>query len=329
MGFLKSLFTGKEDPEKDKTENKEEKDFDMFKYDGIKAMRQGKTTFALECFKRAIEIKEDREVRENLAHIYATNDKLDEAIEQLEKLEEQYPNDIKILESLTNLCFLAEKYDLLETTCNKALEIDNTLAFPHFLLAKKAKATDDKFNAVSQSTLAIVANRNFFEAYTFRAEILKSMSQFSEAEKDVDFVLDNDTNVDEEVKLLKADICAALDKFEEAEKYYKEVIEYNPFIPKAYIGLGSILVKSKRNEEALNTIEDGIEQNSSSSELFRARAGIRLIFGDKESASEDMKRAQELIPEEEKKNQEKIVSMEDTMLNAYNAINPYQFDVKI
>ena len=50
MGLFSSLFGGNK-----KTE--EEKNFDILKYDGIRAMRIGKLAYALKCFEEATAIK--------------------------------------------------------------------------------------------------------------------------------------------------------------------------------------------------------------------------------------------------------------------------------
>ena len=45
MGIFSSLFGGNK-----KTEDNKERNFDILKYDGIRAMRIGKLTYALKCF---------------------------------------------------------------------------------------------------------------------------------------------------------------------------------------------------------------------------------------------------------------------------------------
>ena len=52
MGIFSSLFGGSK-----KTE--EEKNFDILKYDGFRAMRIGNLTYALKCFEEATAIQED------------------------------------------------------------------------------------------------------------------------------------------------------------------------------------------------------------------------------------------------------------------------------
>ena len=63
MGIFSSLFGGSK-----KTE--EEKNFDILKYDGIRAMRIGKLTYALKCFEEATAIQEDLETMNHQANCY-------------------------------------------------------------------------------------------------------------------------------------------------------------------------------------------------------------------------------------------------------------------
>ena len=61
--FLKSLFFGETD---ESEETKLNRNFDVLKYDGIKALKIGKNTYAIRCFNEALKLKEDVEVLEHL-----------------------------------------------------------------------------------------------------------------------------------------------------------------------------------------------------------------------------------------------------------------------
>ena len=54
--FLKSLFFGETD---ESEETKLNRNFDVLKYDGIKALKIGKNTYAIRCFNEALKLKED------------------------------------------------------------------------------------------------------------------------------------------------------------------------------------------------------------------------------------------------------------------------------
>ena len=63
MGFWNSLFGGETNPEEEKRAA-DERNFDLLKYDGVKAMRIGQYEYAVKCFEKALETKEDAEVRD-------------------------------------------------------------------------------------------------------------------------------------------------------------------------------------------------------------------------------------------------------------------------
>lgn len=56
MNFLKKLFAGNNEPEENVRHKNEERNFDILKYDGIRAQRIGKWIYAEKCFKEALNI---------------------------------------------------------------------------------------------------------------------------------------------------------------------------------------------------------------------------------------------------------------------------------
>ncbi len=328
MGFFKTLFTGREETPEEGHRNKEKRDFDVLKYDGIQALRMGKTDYAIMCFEHALAIDEDVDVRRGLAGAFIANDRLDCAVTQYVRLHELHPDDVAFPIELSELYFQLEDYEKMEYWCNEALKINSVSARPHYLLAKKYRVQKDCINAIVQITQAIAAEPDFLEAYLLRSQILCEMMQYAEAEKDVDFIMEH-TEANEEVLLQKASVCVGLGKYEEAQAMFGNVIDTNPFIPHAYIELSRILAEQGHVDEAVGIVEEGIEQNPDSPELFRARGGLRLLAGDKEGAAADMKKSLELNPEEGKLLNGKFTNMEDVMLEAYNQLNPYNLGVKI
>ena len=54
--FFKSFFSGKsETPESEKQKN-DQKNFEIFKYDGLRAQRMGRPDYAVKCFTEALAI---------------------------------------------------------------------------------------------------------------------------------------------------------------------------------------------------------------------------------------------------------------------------------
>ena len=60
MGFFKSLFGGSNTPETEKEKN-DKKNFEILKYDGIRARHMGKLPYAIKCFEEAVAINDEME----------------------------------------------------------------------------------------------------------------------------------------------------------------------------------------------------------------------------------------------------------------------------
>ena len=295
MGFFKTLFTGKEESKEEKQEQQKKNQFDVFKYDGIQAQRIGKLEYALECYRRALELEDDLETRIIYANALVSANELEDAIEQLEKAREMVPDNKEVLLNLAELYFQSEQYEQMEAVCNDALKLDESESATHYLLAKMYKAKGDMINAVAQCTLAISKqDEPFAEAYYLRAQLLMEMQQYTEAEADVDAILQLDEENDEYL-MLKGECCEALQKPEEAKACYLKVKELNPYITKAYIRLGAILMAQGQKEEAAKIVEEGLQ----------------------------------LAPEELKNVNGEYSNVEQEMRDAYKAMDPLGFNVGI
>ena len=79
--FFKSFFSGKsEDPENEKQKTAK-KNFEIFKYDGLRAQRMGRPDYAIKCFTEALAIEEDFETLSYLSQLYVQLTELDKARE--------------------------------------------------------------------------------------------------------------------------------------------------------------------------------------------------------------------------------------------------------
>jgi tetratricopeptide (TPR) repeat protein len=298
MGFLKKLFTGKDET----TEEKNEKNFDILKYDGIKALSSCSCNvdYAISCFIHALEIKEDSETRIYLAKAYTAKEEFESAAEQYSILQSLEPEEPLHSIQLAQVAFQMENYNLMESACNDALKINTSLAMPHYLLGMKAKAQGDMIKAIVETTQAISIKEDFYDAYMLRAQTLFAMHQFGDAEKDIDFILEH-TEPTEDTILLKAETSASLGKIDEAKELFQNIIDYNPFATQAYTGLASALMQQKKTNEALKVIDQAIEQMPENAELYNVRGGIKYLTNDKIGAVEDMRKSLELAPKEAEK----------------------------
>ena len=86
MGFFKSFFSGKpSNPEEEQQKNKQ-KNFDIFKYDGMRAQRMGRADYAIKCFQEALALQEDFETMGYLVQVYIQTNQLAEARRLLERM---------------------------------------------------------------------------------------------------------------------------------------------------------------------------------------------------------------------------------------------------
>ena len=120
MGLLSSLFGGEKKKENNQQENK---NFDILKYDGIRARNIRQLPYAIKCFEEAIALKEDAETMELLAASYIQTGKTDEARVIYNRLTEIEPENTKTLLSLAGVCFIQEDYPAMNESCEKAISL--------------------------------------------------------------------------------------------------------------------------------------------------------------------------------------------------------------
>lgn len=270
MGFFKQLFGGNaQDNSQDKQQNKD-RDFDVLKYDGVKAMNMGQADYAVKCFDKALEFHEDLEIHDYLSQIYIRADQMDKALEQLTMLHEAQPDNIRILLRMANIYYMIEDYDHMAEVSEKAKTLDAENAQAIYELARAMRGKGDMIQAVAQISQCIaLCNKAaedhaqlLKEAMLLRGTLLLKMGDQTGAEADANWLRENDSE-SEDAMMFIARVQQALGHNDEALKCYDKVISLNPF----------------------------------SVEAFRERGNLKLSMGDKQGAEEDMKSVLELDPE--------------------------------
>ena len=291
MGIFSSLFGGNKTPEENK-----EKNFDILKYDGIRAMRIGKLTYALKCFEEATAIKEDLETMQHQANTYVRMNRMDDARQLMVRMTELAPDQPLIFQSLASLCYMQEDYPAMNEACQKALALNDQDPSTYFLSAKAAVGLSNGIQAIAMLTKAIMLNEEFVEAYQMRAEILWTMRQAKDANEDIEKLLSMNPE-DENALLLKAEIMAVSGAEEQALEIIDQVLALNPFCEKAYLLKGSYFLVKQEFDKAIAVYDEAIEMNANFAQAYHERGRVKLAMGDKKGSMEDMKRAIELAPE--------------------------------
>lgn len=316
MNLLKKLFAGNNEPEENVRHKNEERNFDILKYDGIRAQRIGKWIYAEKCFKEALNIRPDLETASLLVSTSLQLNKLEQAHEVLGQMISLEPQRLQSYLDLARVCYLQEHYDDMLATAQQAAQLVPDNETPYFLQAQAYHKLGDSIHTIVALTQAISRKEDFTEAYLMRGQVLLEMKQYNEALEDVDFLLKHDS-IDEEALRLAAEVQQGLGNENEAVTYYKKVIDLNPFNEHSYEQIALILARKKEYAQAIATLDEALEINEKA-QLYQLRGKLKMDSGDKEGALADMKKALELNPESENR----ISGHFDNFDTLYKSNNP-------
>ena len=290
MGFWKTLFGGTEESPSEEKMNAEARNFDLLKYDGVKAMRIGQFDYAVKCFREALKIQEDLETRDYLQQALAHNGQIADAIRELEVLARAQPDNASLLLHMARLAFMEEDYELMANVCQKAEELDADNVLVHYLYAQACIGQGDLIGGIARLTKAIALDEEMLDARLLRGQTLLKMGELKGAQEDVDYLLAH-TEGQEDVLLLAARLAHASGNENLAIDTYGQVIDVNPFQIDAY----------------------------------RERGKLRYDAGDKQGAEEDMQKVLELNPQEmaDVSGDYSAEGIEQRVRQAYSNLNPF------
>ena len=290
MGFFKTLFGGADEaPTEEVKKSADARQFDMLKYDGVKALRMRQAEYAVKCFQEALKLKDDLEVHDYLSQAYVQTGDLHAAIGELQVLAQAQPDNVQVFEHMAHLAYMEEDYEQVNEACERGLTIDADNARLYYTLARASVAQKDFINAIAQLTKTIALDEELGDARLLRGQTLLAMGDLVSAQEDVDWLMERASD-NEDVLLLNARLAHAKGDNDEAIRLYDAVNEANPFQLDAY----------------------------------RERGRIRFEQGDKQGAEEEMKKLLEINPDElnEVNGDYKAEGMEEIMKRANSFINP-------
>lgn len=298
MGIFSSLFSSKKEETADNKSKDDQKNFDILKYDGVRAMQIRQVGYAIKCFEEALNIQEDFETMNYLMNAYTLSHELEAALEIVDRMVVMEPEDVNTHLARVNLLFMLDREADALKEAEVALTLDGENYLILFLMAKAKKATGDLLGAIADLTKAIAVKEDLTDAYHLRAEILLSMGQGKEALEDVEKMVSLSPE-EEAAYLLRGRIYEHLADTEAAENDYRLVLELNPFNENAYLSLAALLMKQQRQEEALEVYNEAIEHNGQFAKAYAERGRLKNETGDKEGALADLKISIELDPDGE------------------------------
>ena len=295
MGFFKHLFSGKSQSPEVEQQQSAHKQFEVFKYDGMRAQRMGQADFAIKCYTEALNLEPDFETMGYLASLYIQRGRLPEARELLEKQIKAEPSYTESYLTLANVCYMQEDYTAMAEAAQKVIAIEAGNATAHYLLAKADDGMNNPLMSIAHLTQAIVLKDDYIEARLLRAEALLKMGQLHEADEDIQMVLQSDAE-NENALLLRGRAKQMEGNDTAAEEDYLHLIALNPSNEQAYLALGALYINAKAYDKAIALFNEAIEVNPQFANAYHERGRAKLLSGDKEGAAADMKSALELNP---------------------------------
>ena len=276
MNILKAIFGFGSSINKDGKADKAEKDFEVVKYDGVRAMRSGKPDYAIKCFTYALGMKDDLEVRDYLSQVYISSHHLSEAMEQLSTIAAARPDNVKVYLRMANVAYMMEDYDAMAEAASKAMAVDgdNTTAICLYARAERGRGDNEK--AIGILTKAIEIDGNCADARLQRGECFLAAGNCKGAMDDADTLLKSHSD-SEDVLLLKAKAELAAGDKAAAVEWYGKVISVNPFSLPAYKGRGALLRDMGKDDEAEEDLSKVVEfehQNTTIASAGQASEGI-------------------------------------------------------
>lgn len=284
------MFGGTEQTPEEEKKSAEAKNFDLLKYDGVKAMRMGQFDYAVKCFRKALETKEDLEIRDYLQQALTRQGNIVEAIAELKVMAAAQPDNLELWQRMAQLAYAEEDYDGMLEACGQAEQIDAENALVNYMFAQAYLGRQDVINGIARLTKAIVLDENLLNARLLRGQTLLKMGELKGATEDVEYLLAN-TEGQEDVLLLAARLEHAKGDDDKAISLYNQVIEVNPFHIDA----------------------------------FRERGKIKFDRGDKQGAEEDMQKVLEMNPQEmaDVSGDYSAEGIEHRVKQAYSNMNPF------
>ncbi len=297
INFIKNLLFSEDKQPEDAKQKKDQQNFDILKYDGIRAQNIGKWIYAEKCFKEALRIQPDTETLMLLVNTSIRLNKLDQAHTLLKEAIATAPEQATHYVNLAQVCYMQEQYQEMLEVAQEATRLAPENATTYYLQAQAYQKLGDAIHTIATLTQAICKKEDFTEAYLMRSKVLLDMFQLNEAQADIDTLLQQNPD-NEDALLLAGEIQQHQGNNEKAILLYKRIIELNPFNEKVYEQLALLYAHEQQWKKAIEVLDEAIDINATAG-FYQLRGKLKLEMGDKEGSLEDIKKAFELNPEQE------------------------------
>lgn len=327
MGFFKSLFSSPQISEEQQQEQvsveKKRIAFETLRDGGVRAITLKEYKLAEDYFVKAIELNsDDEEIKALLAEAYLGENKMEEALNILKPMAEKHPENPRIWISMAQAALQLDKWEDVLTFCEEYERLDSENASVYYYEGMAFYGLKDYDSAVMRFGKAIDLSDNFVMAYYMRSKAYFLQNKPDEAEKDVDYLIENSLGEDF-VCIQKGKLCEARENYKEALNAYGKALDANPFCVEAYVGKVRMYRIVYDDAQALKICEDAIENMQDSPELLRLLAELKQNTGDEAGAQKCIEKADSISSPERKENESEYTQIQNRIEDDMKKSNPF------
>lgn len=298
MGFFNSIFgNGTPVSEDEKKEQEAQRQYDLLRDTGVRALRAHELPTAIDCLNQAHLMRpDDAETLSYLVEALLQKQDFEQALPLLKKLADAETENLEVSLLLAQTQGRLKRYDEMAATMMPLMATHADDARVFRLAAEAAHGQHNDIMAIAWLTQALALREDDVNARLLRARVLKGMGQWNEVLTDTTVITTAHQDI-EEAWMLHGEALAANGKSEEAAEAFRHVVGLNPFSADAYLLLAETLEAAGQQQEALNACNEAIEQMPELAEAYKLRGGIKLRLHDELGAADDLKKALQIKPE--------------------------------
>jgi len=272
---------------------------------GIFYARTKKYESAIDFFRKALSIKNDVDIRVDLANVYFEVKDLDKSEKQTSLILEQEPNNAKARLILSKILIDRKEYAEALEKLDQTIAMDKNNVSAYYLKAICLLQEDlgdlpgqtlrmaASFNvsetiwkqnqAITSLKTAIELSPNLFPARMLLAELYIKENTLSLAEKQIRYVL---THAPENLRafFLLGELKITEKSWDSAEKIFQQIIDHIPEYSLAYVKLGVVYYSTDQIPRAIETFKKALDIEPLNMNALRYIVNISMSASQRDTA---------------------------------------------
>jgi len=242
--------------------------------------------------------KDSARAREGIALCYAELGRNTEAIDRLNEIIEKNPNSISA-HMMRGECYRnMHEFDKARSDFSWLLQNDKKCSTAYCSMADLLTMEGKNEEALIYLNSAILTMPNKFETRQRRADILVSLGQYQEANKEFD-IISQLPDKQENFSTLKSrcKVLLAIGSYDKALPILDKLISLRPEQVTPYVERAQVYIASKKFSKAMKDCNTALAKSSTNCAALTLRAQCHAALGDEISAMHDFKEAAERNPD--------------------------------